>query len=156
MIAPTDAKLVVIGGKGRESITGTYKSDVLNAGSGKDTMNGGGGSDTMLGGPGRDVFVFDSSLRPRLHTDTIINFAAARDKIELDKTIFVGIGNNGVLAKSHFDTGAHAHHPGDRIIYDTQSGGLFYHAPGTPLAHEVEFAILAKHLPITHADFLVI
>jgi hypothetical protein len=155
--APTDGELVVIGGKGPESITGTYKSDLLRAGSGNDTMNGGGGGDdTTYGGPGHDVFVFNSALTPRQHTDSIINFAVSRDRIELDKTIFVGIGHNGVLAKSHFDTGAHAHHASDRIIYNPGSGGLFYHAPGTPLGHQVEFAILAKHLALSHADFLVV
>jgi Ca2+-binding RTX toxin-like protein len=154
--APTDGELVVIGGQGPESITGTYKGDLLRAGSGNDVINGGGGNDSEFGGPGHDVFVFDSSLRPREHTVHIFNFAVSRDKIELDKTIFIGVGHNGVLAASHFDTGAHAHHASDRIIYDPGTGGLFYHAPGTPLSHGVEFAILAKHLLLTHADFFVV
>jgi len=154
--APTDGELVVIGGKGPESITGTYKGDLLRAGSGNATIDGGGGNDTEFGGPGHDVFVFDSSLRPREHTVHIFNFAVSRDKIELDKTIFIGVGHKRVLAASHFDTGAHAHHAQDRVIYNPGTGGLFYHAPGTPLSHEVEFAILAKHLGLTHADFFVV
>jgi hypothetical protein len=151
-----DGELVVIGGKGPESMTGTYTSDLLRAGSGNDTMNGGGGDDTIIGGPGHDVFIFDSSLRPRQHTVTLNNFSVTRDKIELDKAIFLGVGHNGVLAKAHFDTGPHAHRASDRIIYNSHTGGLFYHAPGTPLAQQVEFAVLAKHLVLTHADFFVI
>jgi Ca2+-binding RTX toxin-like protein len=156
IIAPTDGELVVIGGAGPESITGTYKGDDLKAGGGNDTMDGLGGDNTLVGGPGKDVFVFDSSLRPRQHTSSITDFVPSRDKLELDKTIFLGIGHNGVLAPSHFDTGPHAHRGSDRIIYDPGGGGLFYHAPGTPLGHEVEFAILAKHLALTHADFFVV
>jgi len=100
--------------------------------------------------------VIGSALKPKDHTSDILNFAPLRDRIDLDKTIFKGIGHNGILAASRFDTGRQAHHPNDRIIYNPHTGALFYHAPHTPLCQEIEFAILAKHLGLSHTDFFVI
>lgn len=154
--APTGAGFVFRGSNAAERITGTYHADTLSGGGGNDTLNGGLGDDRLIGGPGKDTFVFNTAIAPVQNIDTIVGFSPWQDTIELDKAIFKGIGGNGVLAASHFDMGAHAAHASDRIIYNPNTGALLYDSNGSAPGHETEFAILAKHLALSHADFLVI
>ena len=49
-----------------------------------------------------------------------------------------------------------AHDADDRIIYDENSGALFYDADGSGAGAAVQFASLRHHPAITAADFLVV
>ena len=46
---------IILGGNGREPLTGTNAEDTITGGNGKDVLNGGGGDDTLSAGNGADV-----------------------------------------------------------------------------------------------------
>jgi Ca2+-binding RTX toxin-like protein len=65
---------------------GSANADTLIGGSGNDTFIGGGGGDTMTGGGGSDTFVFKATTDSQPgagHFDTITDFTAGSDKIDL-------------------------------------------------------------------------
>ncbi len=88
--------------------------------------------------------------------DHIAHFAPKTDRIELDHHIFAGIGPAGVLGAGFFERGTHALTAQEKIIYNPNTGTVFYDADGAGHAAQVHFATLPKHLAITHADFLII
>ena len=92
------------------------------------------------------------------NVDTLADFSVAADTIRLENAVFTGLGATGMLAASAFSANAAgvAQDTGDRIVYDTTTGGLFYDADGTGLAAAVQFAAVAARLAVTNADFVVI
>lgn len=154
----------VFGGGGNDLLIGGSKSDFLFGGdgndrligaAGNDVLDGGSGHDTLTGGPGRDQFIFDSKLDPVLNVDRIMDFTRNVDKIVLVDGIFTQLGGPGVLAAAQFHVGAAAADHSDRIIYDPNTGFLFYDPDGKGGAGEVHFATLAPHLALHNTDFLV-
>jgi Ca2+-binding RTX toxin-like protein len=138
----------VFGGDGNDVIIGGPAGDVL---------SGDGGSDTLTGGPGTDHFVFSAALNAATNVDRITDFSVVADRIELDHTVFGGIGAAGtVLSATAFYKGHHAHDATDHIIYNKTTGALYYDANGNAPGGEVKFAVLGHNLALTHSDFLVI
>jgi Ca2+-binding RTX toxin-like protein len=159
------AGMVLLGG-GNDTFIGTGGSsgevvggagnDILIGGKSADLLYGGDGNDTLTGGPGADQFVFSAALNATTDVDKITDFSVVADRIDLDHSIFVGIGAAGtVLKAAAFYQGHHAHDASDRIIYDKTTGALFYDSNGNAAGGEVRFATLAHNLAVTHADFLV-
>ena len=71
--------------------------DFLVGGAGNDTLDGGAGQDSLLGGGGADTFVFsacDSS------PDSIVDFIAAEDTIQLDSAVFQGLARRRARRRS--------------------------------------------------------
>ncbi len=54
-IVETDARLIVDGGAGDDTITGGGNSDSIRGGEGSDSLTGGEGRDTIIAGPGNDT-----------------------------------------------------------------------------------------------------
>ena len=54
------------------------------------------------------------------------------------------------------NTTGKAHDANDRIIYDKDSGVLYYDADGTGKGASVAFATISKNLALTNKDFFVI
>ena len=79
------------------------------------------------------------------------------DVIELDDAVFAGL-NLGKLDASAFVANASgtATSADQRIIYDTDSGQLFYDADGSLGGAAVLFGMVAGHPPLTGADFVVV
>jgi predicted extracellular nuclease len=50
-----DARVMLNGGNGKDTLTGKNGNDLVNGGNGKDLLDGGGGNDTLLGGRGIDT-----------------------------------------------------------------------------------------------------
>jgi Ca2+-binding RTX toxin-like protein len=147
---------VMRGGKGNDVLDGGVGNDHLFGGAGADRLIGGDGNDTLTGGPGHDHFVFSAALNAATNVDRITDFSAA-DRIELDHNVFAGIGAPGtVLSAAGFHQGQYAHGMSDHIVYNKATGALYYDADGNGPGSAVEFAVLAHHPTITHADFLVI
>ena len=67
------------GGKGDDALFGGPGADLLKGGSGADRLQGGPGNDRLDGGAGADVFVLTAAGG----NDTILDFNAAEDKIDL-------------------------------------------------------------------------
>ncbi len=151
---------VIVGGSGNDELRGLDGRDVLsgNAGAdylfgnaGDDQINGGMGNDRLEGGTGSDLFVFaDASI------DTITDFAAASDRILLDRSLFASL-DAGTLAIGAFVRGGSALQADDRILYNPDTGALLYDADGSGVGIATQFAIVSVPSGILAAnDFLII
>ncbi|MEQ1673320.1 MAG: calcium-binding protein, partial [Hyphomicrobium sp.] len=114
-----------------DQMYGGSGNDILRGLSGADRISGQAGNDTLTGGFGADTFVFSSALSVVSNVDTITDFLAISDTMQLDNAVFTGLGlATGVLAAGKFYTGASAHDADDRIIYNGATGMLSYDADG--------------------------
>jgi Ca2+-binding RTX toxin-like protein len=142
------AAIDLTGNKVAQSITGNAGSNIL---------DGQGGNDTLTGLGGKDFFAFSSSLGPS-NVDTITDFNVADDTIQLENAVFTALATTGTLAASAFriNTTGLAESASDRIIYETDTGELYYDHNGSAVGGGVLFAKLDPGLSLTNADFVVI
>jgi hypothetical protein len=150
---------LIFGGAGADTLNGGAGVDVLIGGAGNDTLIGGLGNDTLTGGDGNDVFIFNTAIANNV--DTILDFVAGTDKIQLSKSVFTSLGTTGSLTNNAFWSAAGAvagHDADDRVVYNTTTGALYYDADGTGSVAAVQIAILgsSSHPTLTNADFAVI
>lgn len=120
----------LIGLGGNDSISGLEGADTLNGGTGNDVLNGGLGRDVLLGGTGLDAFIFNAAAGV-VNADTISSYVVADDRIRLDDAVF-GTLAVGALLSVNFaanSTGLAVRNT-DRIIYETDTGNVFYDADG--------------------------
>jgi Ca2+-binding RTX toxin-like protein len=123
-------------------ITGNSASNNLSGLGGNDTLSGKGGSDILTGGLGSDRFDFDTAL-PGAGVDTINDFVVGTDKIFLSKAVFsaletVPLAGNVLLASDFasilvdpaLEVPIAANNPNE-IVYNRQTGSLFYNANDT-------------------------
>ena len=145
------------GNSGNNSLWGLSGADSLSGGAGSDRLNGGLGADKLSGGSGADKFVFGAALAGG-NIDAITDFNVAADIFYLDNAVFSAFGANGALSASAFARNLNglATDSSDRIIYETDTGKLFYDADGTGSATRTQFAILTTGLALTSADFLIV
>jgi serralysin len=110
----------------------------------------------MWGKGGHDSFVFDTS--PKGGRDKIVDFNPRDDIIKLDNADFTKVGGNGKLKAGAFHTNltGKAHDASDRVIYDKDSGKLYYDSDGTGAKPGVCFSDISKNLKLTAADFFVL
>ena len=137
----------VLGGLGNDRLTGDAAANLL---------SGGGGNDILDGGSGSDTFQFDFALDPASNVDTILNFSAG-DKISLDRFVFDAL-LPGALSNAEFFSASGAtaaQDSDDRIIYDSDSGALYYDADGVGGVSAVQFAMIDMQPTLSTADFLV-
>lgn len=147
------------GGKGGDSLYGGSGDDDLRGGAGADLLNGNRGSNHLTGGKGADAFLFATKPGPA-NVGTITDFGRGNDHIALALSAFSGIGPKGELAAdlfatSFFDTGIHLLDPDALIIYNPQSGDIFYDENGNDLGGLVLFARVRPGTHLDHSDFLV-
>ncbi len=69
-----------------ENLRGSGANDSLTGSSGANVIAGGLGNDTLTGGLGADTFVRDASDAGAVQSDTITDFAAGTDKIDLSQS----------------------------------------------------------------------
>ncbi|MFI0843360.1 beta strand repeat-containing protein [Mesorhizobium sp. IMUNJ 23232] len=140
-----------------DTLTGNGAINVILGGSGADTLNGRAGSDTMTGGGNNDNFLFDTALGAT-NVDDITDFNFVNDTIQLDNAIFNAIIGVGVLSAAQFaaNTSGTAGDANDRIIYETDTGELYYDTNGNAAGGSTLFATLTAGLGITNADFFIV
>jgi Ca2+-binding RTX toxin-like protein len=140
-------------GSGAINGTGNSAANTLTGNGGANSLNGGAGRDTIAGGSGSDSFVFNTTPGSS-NVDRITDYNVAADTIRLENGVFTGLAG-GTLAAGAFvkNTSGKAADAGDRIIYETDTGKLFFDKDGTGSAAKVHFATLGKNLSLTHADF---
>ncbi|MDP3632687.1 calcium-binding protein [Phenylobacterium sp.] len=80
----------LFGGNGGDQLFGGAGIDQLSGENGSDTLSGGAGNDILTGGNGPDRFVFGAGFG----NDTITDFKAQNDSIQIDHTL---VGNFGDL-----------------------------------------------------------
>ena len=103
--------------------------------------------------------MFNSTLSASSNVDRIADFNVTDDTILLENTIFNALGSTtGTLTSAMFwkSTSGLAHDSSDRIIYETDTGKLFYDSNGSASGGSVHFATLSANLALTNADFLVV
>jgi Ca2+-binding RTX toxin-like protein len=140
------------------AMTGNDAANTLNGAGGDDLINGGLGKDTLTGGSGKDKFIFKTTLSASTNVDLITDFNVADDTIQLENAIFTAIGSAGALAGAKFikNTTGIAGDNDDRIIYETDTGKLFYDSNGKVSGGSVHFATVGTNLALTSADFLIV
>ena len=122
----------VLGGNGADSLIGAAGPQTFSSRLGNDTLAGAAGVDTLWGGGGADTFVFREM--GTANADRISDFAA-EDSLALDDAAFTAIGATGNFAAGdgRFTANASgtAQDAGDRVIFNTSTGQLYYDADGT-------------------------
>ena len=138
------------------ALTGNALAQTITGNAGANVLNGGGGLDTLIGGLGADSFVFNATLGAA-NVDRISDFNVISDQILLENSAFLGLPA-GRLAATAFvgNLQGAAMDTADRIIYETDTGRLWFDRDGTGAATAICFATLAPSLAVTAADFLVI
>lgn len=143
------------GGEGDDFLEGLAGNDKLNGGAGNDLLAGGLGADTLSGGAGNDRFRFDSALGG-YNIDGINDFVSGHDQLFLLNYTFDEIGGLGKLSlgdgRFWKSTTGVAHDATDRVIYDTDSGALFYDTDGNGAGVAVKFAVLIGHPTLMATD----
>jgi Ca2+-binding RTX toxin-like protein len=152
-----NAANLLSGANGNDALTGAGGADTLGGGNGADTLNGGLGNDTLTGGANADKFVFNVAANAA-NADTIADFTQASDRIQLENSVFTGLGAaTGFLAGAKFWIGPAAHDADDRIIYDNATGALYYDSDGNAAAHaQVLIATLTGAPTLAASDIVVI
>ena len=148
---------LTLGSSANVNGTGNALANVIIGNSGNNMLNGGAGSDTLTGNGGADTFVFRDALGPS-NIDTITDFNVAADTIRLDHTIFGGIVGTGTLTAAQFTANASgmATDSSDHIIYETDTGKLFYDSNGSAAGGATQFALLSPGLELTNKDFFIV
>ncbi len=143
-------------GSSQERLYLTGTDEVSATGNTKDNRIGGNEAANLLtGGAGKDAFVFNTALGNG-NVDTIADFNVKDDTIWLDNAFFVGVGKDGNLSSGAFFAGTAAHDASDRIIYDKDTGALYFDADGSGAGEQIQFAELDANLALTYKDFYVI
>jgi len=137
------------------NLTGNAFGQSIYGNAGANVLNGGGGDDLLIGGSGADSFVFDTALGAG-NVDQILDYNVVDDTIRLDDGVFMGLAM-GTLAASAFLANAtgFAATASHRIIYETNTGGLYFDNDGVGGAERIQFATLTAGLALTNADFFV-
>ncbi len=112
---------------------------------------GGDGNDKLFAGLHKDKFVFDTTPNAATNVDRVHHFDPGTDMMFLDQSIFTSLAGLGTLAAGEFRRGHHATDGDDYIIYNPDTGSLYYDPDGDGSAHKVQFAQLDKGLHL-HAD----
>jgi Ca2+-binding RTX toxin-like protein len=152
----------ITGNQGNNTLDGRAGSDTLDGGIGADVLRGSSSSDTLTGGDGADVFLFDTALSAA-GIDLISDFAVGIDKIRLDDDVFAAFTGTvtTLVGADQFVSGAGitaAQDATDRLIYDTDTGALYYDADGVGGVSAVQIAMLGTttHPGITAGDFVIV
>ena len=127
--------------------------NIIEGNAGANAINGAGGTDTLTGNDGSDTFRFSTALAAT-NIDTVTDFVAGEDKINLLNTAFTGL-DLGTLAAEAFNTGAAATEADDRIIYNDATGAMTFDSNGNAAGGAAQFAILSTGLELRNTDFFV-
>jgi len=156
LTAGADVEYLSAIGDAWESIhlTGNSSGNEVTGHAGSNVINGGDGNDTLTGGGGQDWFRFDTPLSEAFNVDIIADFDVEDDTIVLHDDYFANIGL-GSVADSQFVIGTAATDINHRIIYDSDSGALFYDSDGTGANAAVQFAQVSGGPVLDNFDFFV-
>ena len=110
----------------------------------------------LTGSGGSDVFEFTSSLVAG-NISTITDFSAA-DAIRLSSATFNTIVGTGALSADQFVANASgtAEDANDRIIFETDTGKLFFDSNGSAAGGATQFAKVSSDFDLTASSFSVI
>lgn len=170
MIAGNGGPNLLQGLKGNDQLHGSGGNDTLQGGAGYDTLFGAAGDDVLMGGEGKDVlcggagadvFVFSTALLAGVNVDTLRDFVSGVDLLRLDHDVFTAVFPGQAVGVERFLSGPDATTgltPEHRIVYDTDTGSLYYDADGAGGTAAVKFAILGvdSHPDLRASDFVIV
>jgi serralysin len=150
----------------RNRISGNDADNILNGAGGNDRLNGGGGDDTLYGstgaawesdgfdklygGAGADSFMMQEY--PFFSEDFIGDFTSEDDTIYLNREWFSTVPE-GTLAADAFHEGSSAEDPEDRIIYNRETGEIFWDRDGSGGGAHL-FLKVQPNTDLDHTDFV--
>ncbi len=150
---------ILVGGGGNDSLKGNYGSDILAGGNGGDSLRGGRGEDILAGGAGNDYMnggadadMFHFAEMGKDNSDFIKNFKTGSDQIGLDGDVFKNIDD----PSDAFIAGTKALSAGDHLIYDEQTGKLFYDRDGSGSTNKRLVAEFEVGTDLTGDDFSIL
>jgi Ca2+-binding RTX toxin-like protein len=137
------------------NLVGNALNQTIVGNAGSNVIYGGLGNDTLQGLGGADFFVFDTAAGPA-NIDTL-DFTVA-DTIRMENAVYTGLVGTGVLTADQFtsNTTGLATSANQRIIYETDTGRLYYDSNGNAAGGAVAFAQLTAGLALTSADFVIV
>jgi len=149
----------LMGAGGADLITGAAGDDRVYGGAGADRLDGGRDQDVLTGGAGDDLFVFSKPLK-LTNADHVADFHHGSDEIWLAQAEFGGLAAGtlaaGAYREGHNVDDAGALLAGQHILYDLDSGRLYYDADGSGPAPKLLFATLdGAPAALSAADFVV-
>jgi Ca2+-binding RTX toxin-like protein len=142
---------LVFGNDGSDSLSAGAGRDMLFGGSGDDTLLGGSGHDLLSGGAGKDQYLFDQ-YGPA-NSDTIADFeSGGTDRIVFaySATAFQALHFIGTdWDTNDFATiaGGAPTSPDQRIVFDPNTGNVFYDADGSGSSSGRQFVV---HVDLLH------
>lgn len=148
----------ITGNSGNNTLNGSTGNDTLLGGLGADRLYGGVGNDTLTGGTGADAFIFHATPNAATNVDRITDFSVVDDTIWLENSVFTALGAAGALASAAFvrNTTGLAQDASDRLIYESDTGELYYDSNGSVAGGSTLIAVLNPNLLMTNLDFSVI
>lgn len=147
-----DRANVLQGNDASNFLDGRGGRDTIDAGGGDDVITGGLGDDVITGGAGNDRFWFSTAIDEDV--DTITDFTVGSDRFDLSSDIFFVA--EGALSDGAFTIGSGATTSAQRIVYNDQTGELFYDADGSGVGQAIKFAQVGPGLSLSAADFFVV
>jgi Ca2+-binding RTX toxin-like protein len=149
-------KLTLAGTSGLQG-HGNSLNNTIVGNSGNNLLGGSSGNDTLTGGAGLDVFRFSSALNAGTNVDTITDFNPADDTLQLENSVFAKLTSTGVLSASNFRASStgNAADGNDHVLYETDTGMLFYDADGNGAGAKLLFAVLPNLPALTAGDIFV-
>lgn len=137
---------------GDDILIGNAGADRLFGHAGSDILNGGADDDVLFGGAGNDTFQLDSLIG----IDKIKDFKVGTDNIQLDSTVFTALTIGNQLNTTEFTIATTAADNDDYLIYNQNTGALFYDADANGAGTAEQIALLGTNMNLSHADFAVI
>jgi len=149
-------RLAVTGAQTTQAVnlTGNDLANEISGNDGANVLDGKLGLDTLIGYGGADTFAFTTRI-DGANADRVIGFEVSIDKIALDDAVFAGL-TVGSLPDGAFRMGGVAIDADDRILYDAQTGYLFFDPDGNGPQAAQFFASMHEGLNLSASDFIVI
>lgn len=149
---------VIVGTMGNNALNGGAGNDVIFGLAGDDTYNGGAGDDWLLGqgeltgGDGVDHFGFGTEAQGRTGPVIALDFTHGEDKVILQSEALLGYALSGAPSADWFHAGTAAQSSTDRLIYDQESGNLYFDSDGNGAEAQLQLGAVAAGTVLTYDD----
>jgi len=153
-ILGNDGDDAIYGGKGKDDLYGGAGGDTIEGGGGNDLIDGDDGINTLTGGGGKDTFAFSAALMGGNYSE-IADFQSGKDKFQLSKSAFEGVGNKGGLKAAKFFLESDYAGKAKVVIYDEATGTLKYSKAGGSIDNAIAFGRVEIGTDLSYRDFLI-
>jgi hypothetical protein len=147
----------LIGNSAANRLEGLAGRDTLNGGNGDDVVSGGRDGDLLIGGAGADSFRFAGCYASEAGFDTVRDFVHGTDKVQIEHYYYGGIeSQGGPIAAIEFTKGTAATTANQNLIYNQDTGVLYYDADGTGAQAKIAIALFEGKPVLDASDIVMI